>query len=204
MEQKQEVVRCRKAANLKRRRQRPLLLLGQFALYSERILWRRERPYGSVFWSNVLNNFDEDEWRSHFCMLQTTFDFTLELTKGKLRHKTTNWLQALEPRLRCAVALWWYATPCEYRTLSCVFGIATVCVLVHQVTTVLKRALLKRFVVLPIGSRLQETMDGFAERGYPMCAYIPIIAPNDNSAAYYKHKGWRSIVLQAVVDHNCW
>lgn len=208
-EKRFEEERC---ADLRRRRRRRLILLSQLTLVSERRMWRRERPQGPVFWTNVLNNFDDDEWRSHFRMSRGTFDFVLGLLEPHLRRKTTNWRQPLEPRRRLAVALWWYATPCEYRSISCIFGIgvATVCVLVRQVTAALKRALLKRFVDLPTGAHLQETMDGFVQRGYPMCAgaidgtHIPIIAPHDDAPAYYNRKGWHSIILQAVVDHNCW
>ena len=51
-------------------------------------------------------------------------------------------------------------------------------------------------------------MDGFAERGYPICAgaidgmHIPIIAPHEDLQAYYDQMRWNTIVLQAVVDHN--
>lgn len=51
------------------------------------------------------------------------------------------------------------------------------------------------------------TLNGFAERGYPLCvgaidsSHIPIIAPQEDAAAC---KGWHSVVLQAVVDHIFW
>lgn len=84
------------------------------------------------------------------------------------------------------------------------------CVLIHQITASLKRVLFKWFVDLPNGARLQETMDRFAERGYPMCAvaidgtHIPIITNHEDEQTCYNQKGWHSIVLQAVVDHNYW
>ncbi|XP_075060997.1 uncharacterized protein LOC142149570 [Mixophyes fleayi] len=111
---------------------------------------------------------------------------------------------------RLSIVLWWYATPGEYRTISCLFGvgISTVCTLVHEVTTALLEALYHRFISLPQGQRLDDTIAGFLKRGFPQCAgaidgtHIPIIAPTDNHADYYNRKGWHSIILQAVVDHN--
>ncbi|XP_041930273.1 protein ANTAGONIST OF LIKE HETEROCHROMATIN PROTEIN 1 [Alosa sapidissima] len=87
-------------------------------------------------------------------------------------------------------------------------GISTVCIVVREVSAILKMALC-HFVSMPSGARLQETIDGFAERGYPMCAgaidgtHIPIIAPRNDPNSYYNRKGWHSVVLQAVIDHNC-
>ncbi len=179
---------------------------------SERRMWMLRRPQGAVFWSNVLENFTVDQWRQHFRMSRTTFEFVLQLVERSLRRKTTSWRKPLEPRRRLAIVLWWYATPGEYRTISCLFGVglSTVCTLVHEVTATLKRKLFKRFISLPRGEALQNTIDGFAERGYPSCAgaidgsHIPIIAPQEDAAAYYNRKGWHSIVLQAVVDHKFW
>lgn len=96
----------------------------------------------------------------------------LELVEPLLSRKTANWQEPVEPRLRLILFLVW------------VF---------HHVCT---------------GTAFQETMDGFAERGYPICAgaidgmHIPIIVPHEDLQAYYDQKGWNTIVLQAVVDHN--
>ncbi|KAJ8384919.1 hypothetical protein AAFF_G00197270 [Aldrovandia affinis] len=176
----------------------------------ERKMWKLQRPHGQLFWSSVLNNFDEEQWREHFRMSRNTFEYVLQLVEATLRRKTTRWRKPIEPQRRLAIVLWWYATPSEYRTISCLFGVgvSTVCKLVRQVTSALKTTLLKRFICLPKGDRLQDTLEGFADRGYPMCAgaidatHIPIIAPKEDHTAYYNRKGWHSIVLQAVVDHK--
>ncbi|XP_026056804.1 putative nuclease HARBI1 [Carassius auratus] len=177
---------------------------------SVRRTWAIPRIHGKVFWESVLNNFDEDMWTEHFRMSRDTFEYVLQLVRPSLLRKTTGWRKPLEPRLRLAVVLWWYATPSEYRTISCLFGlgISTVCMLVRQVTYALKATLFKRFICMPQGQRLQKTIDGFVARGYKMCAgaidgcHIPIIKPHEDQAAYCNRKGWHSIVLQAVVDHN--
>ncbi|CAM4635653.1 unnamed protein product [Leuciscus chuanchicus] len=135
---------------------------------SKRRLWMVQRPQGAVFWSNVLENFNEDQWRQHFRMSRDTFEFVLQLVELSLRRKLTNWRKPLEPRRRLVIVLWWYATPGEYRTISCLFGVglSTVCTLVHEVTATMKTKLLKRFISLPKGEALQKALNGFAERGF--------------------------------------
>lgn len=73
-------------------------------------------------------------------MTRNTFDFVLELVGPYLRRRTTNWRQPLEPRFQLAIAVWWYTTPGEYRSIS-IFGVgvSTVCVLVRQVTAALMK-----------------------------------------------------------------
>ncbi|KAL1277012.1 hypothetical protein QQF64_023685 [Cirrhinus molitorella] len=161
-------------------------------------------------WESVLNNFDEEMWMQHFRVSRDTFEYVLQLLKPSLQRKTTGWRKPVEPRLRFAVVLWWYTTPSEYRTISCLFGlgISAVSMLVRQVTYALKTTLCKRFIYLSHGQRLQKSIDGIAACGYKMCAgaidgcHIPILKPHVDQAAYCNCKGWHSIVLQDIVDHN--
>lgn len=78
--------------------------------------------------------------------------------------------------------------------------------------------LMKTCITFPTGEELQRVVDGFENRwGYPQCAgaidgcHIPISAPLLNHTDYYNRKGWYSMVVQAVVDHEyifrdimCW
>lgn len=177
----------------------------------DRRMWVRDRRHGESFMQTV-EAFQEEQWMAHFRMSRATFGFILDLLTPVLRKQTTKFRQPIAPNRRLAIALWWYATPGEYRTISCLFGvgIATVCKIIYEVTQALVDTLYQRFICLPKGQRLDETIDGFKRRGYPQCAgaidgtHIPIIAPHDNPADYYNRKGWHSIVLQAVVDHNYW
>lgn len=210
---RREYEAARRRARRRYVRMRALALCNRLLLHGlEREVWTRQRPHGEVFWSNVLANFDDEQWVDHFRMSRSTFEYILGLVEAKLRRKSTRWRKALEPRRRLAVVLWWFATPSEYRTISCLFGVglSTVCTLVRQVTSALNTSLLKQFICLPEGEVLQNTLRGFAGRGYPMCAgaihvtHIPIMAPRESPAAHYNKKKWHSIILQAVVNHNIW
>lgn len=158
----------------------------------------------------TVEAFDEEQWMAHFRMSRGTFQYILELLAPALTKQTTNFRQPIAPKRRLAIALWWYATPGEYHTVSCLFGvgIATVCKIIYQVTQAFVDTLYQRFICLPEGQRLDDTIEGFQRRGYPQCAgaidgtHIPIIAPHDSPADYYNRKGWHSIVLQAVVNHK--
>ena len=70
--------------------------------------------------------------------------------------------------------------------------------------------LLPKYIQTPQGEHLQNIIDGFASKwGFPQCvgaidgSHIPIVSPLDYPADYYNRKGFHSIILQAVVDHEC-
>ena len=109
---------------------------------------------------------------------------------------------------RVAITLWCLATPCEYRTVGHLFGVArcTVCVIVHDTCNAISNVFSKDFVCFPVGSQLTEVIK--EKWGIIQCAgaidgsHIPVSAPAGNHTDYYNRIGWYSIVIQAVVDHN--
>uniref|UniRef100_A0A3P8RMA7 DDE Tnp4 domain-containing protein n=1 Tax=Amphiprion percula TaxID=161767 RepID=A0A3P8RMA7_AMPPE len=134
--------------------------------------------------------------RRRFRVSRATFDYLVELIGP--------------PRRRLAITLWWFARSGEYRSIADMFGvgIATVCIIVRQVTVAIVERLYRRFVSLPSGQRLDDTIRGFRQRRYPQCAgaiggtHIPIAPPRDNPEHYLNRRGWHSVILQAVVDHD--
>jgi hypothetical protein len=112
---------------------------------------------------------------------------------------------------RVAITLWRLGTNLEYRSISHLFGVglSTVCVVVHEVCAAIVRVLSRRYIRIPTGEDAQATIDGFLHRwGFPQCfgavdgSHIPIIAPSMDPQDYYNRKGFHSIVLQALVDHE--
>ncbi len=67
--------------------------------------------------------------------------------------------------------IWWFATPCEYRTVAELFGIgeATLCNLIREVCRGIQQLMLRKYINLPYGPELQRTLSQFASRGMPFC-----------------------------------
>uniref|UniRef100_A0A3Q0SLE1 DDE Tnp4 domain-containing protein n=1 Tax=Amphilophus citrinellus TaxID=61819 RepID=A0A3Q0SLE1_AMPCI len=149
---------------------------------------------------------------AQFRVTRATFDYLVELLGPAIKRRRTNYRVPIEPRRRLAIALWWFARSGEYRSIADMFGvgIATVCTIVRQVTAAIVERLYRRFVSLPRGQRLDDSIRAFKDRCYPQCAgaiggtHIPIGPPRDNPDHYLNRRGWHSVILQAVVDHDVW
>ncbi|CAJ1055795.1 protein ANTAGONIST OF LIKE HETEROCHROMATIN PROTEIN 1-like isoform X2 [Xyrichtys novacula] len=196
------------------RRRRTFLLSSLAGILSliagtRRPVWVVDRSPGQNLWS-VAEKFDDEEWKSQFRISRTTFESLLEQLGPAVERCRTNFRAPIEPRRRLAIALWWFARPGEYRAIADMFGvgIATVCLIVRQVTAAILDRMYQNYVSLPSGDRLDQTIRAFKDRCYPQCAgaiggtHIPIAAPRENPDDYYNQGGWHSVILQAVVDQN--
>ncbi|XP_069384517.1 uncharacterized protein [Paralichthys olivaceus] len=196
------------------RRRRAFLLSSIAAALSllsttSRPVWVRDRGPGQNLWATA-EAFDDEEWKAQFRVSRSTFDFLLELIGPAIKRRKTNYRVPIEPGRRLAITLWWLARSGEYRSIADMFGvgIATVCNIVRQVACAIVERLFHRFVSLPSGPRLDDTLQAFKDRCYPQCAgaiggtHIPIAPPRENPDHYINRSGWHSVILQAVVDHN--
>ena len=144
-------------------------------------------------------------------MCRNTFCYLCEQLKPMIFHQDTNFRKALTVEKRVAITLWCLATPCEYRTVAHLFGVAhsTVCTIVHSTCQAIVNSLLRKYVKFPTGNALKDVIRNFESKwGFPQCvgaidgSHIPICAPLQNHTDYYNRKGWYSMVVQAVVDHD--
>ncbi|KAG7218053.1 hypothetical protein INR49_020663 [Caranx melampygus] len=134
------------------RRRRAFLLSSVAAALSllsgtSRLVWVRARLPGQNLWATA-EAFDDEEWKAQFRVSRATFDFLLELIGPAIKRRRTNYRVPIEPRRRLAITLWWFARSGEYRTIADMFdvGIATVCMIVRQVSSAIVERLLHRFV----------------------------------------------------------
>lgn len=212
--------RVREEAERVRRRRQYLRRRSAFVLSSmsavlslitstHRPVWVRNRSPGRTFWTSA-DSFDDDAWKATFRVSRATFAYLVEQVGPNIKRRRTNYREPIEPRRRLAIALVWFSGSGEYRTIAHMFGVgvATVCVIVRQVTCVIVDRLFARFVSLPSGARLDETIRAFRARRYPQCGgaiggtHVPIAPPREHPDHYVNRSGWHSVILQAVVDHD--
>lgn len=174
----------------------------------QRRLWMRARSQS--FYSDVVCNWDDAEWKRNFRVGRPTFRFLCTQLRTTL-HRRYVVRKPLSVEERVAVALWRLGTNVEYRSIAHLFGIglSTVCVVVHEVCLAIVSTLAKRYIRIPTGESAQTIIDGFLHTwGFPQCfgaidgSHIPIIAPSVDPSDYFNRKGFHSIVLQALVDHE--
>ena len=178
------------------------------ACLAKRSIWTKFRSQS--FFTDVVVNWSDREWKQNFRVSRNTFNFLCrELAPYLAKHHVVR--EPLSLELRVAVCLWRLGTNVEYRTISHLFGVglSTVCVAVHDTCHVLVEQFASLYIKIPKGQELQSIVDGFESKwNFPQCigaidgSHIPIIAPKDNPLDYYNRKGYHSVILQALVDHE--
>uniref|UniRef100_A0A672HMP7 Protein ANTAGONIST OF LIKE HETEROCHROMATIN PROTEIN 1-like n=2 Tax=Salarias fasciatus TaxID=181472 RepID=A0A672HMP7_SALFA len=175
----------------------------------KRKLWTHARCH--AWWQHACDTWTERDWLLNFRMRRTTFRHLCELLRPKLTRQDTRYRRAVPVELRVAVCLWRLATNLELRSISHLFGVglSSACVFTQQVVAAINDNLKSQYLHTPKDAEFVEIVKGFHDRwGFPQCAgavdgtHIPILAPSHNPADYYNRKGFYSIILQGVVDHN--
>ena len=158
-----------------------------------------------------MNTFIPYECMENFRVSHETFLYICCQLEQSIIKFNTRFRKAISVQHRVAITLWVLATTSEYRTIAQLFGVArcTVCCIVKETCTAIVKVLLPKYVHFPVGDKLKETVQGFYDRWeIPQCAgsidgsHIPVRPPALNHTDYYNRKGWYSIIVQAVVDHN--
>ncbi|KAF7642334.1 hypothetical protein LDENG_00259930 [Lucifuga dentata] len=144
-------------------------------------------------------------------MRRATFHHLCDILRPKLTQQDTRYRQAVRVELRVTICLWRLATNVELRSLSHLFGVglSSACVFTQEVVAAINDTLKPQYLHTPSAAEIEEIVRGSRDRwGFPQCAgavdgtHICILAPPHNPADYYNRKGFYSVILQGVVDHN--
>ena len=164
------------------------------------------------WWDDVvLKTFTEEDWVENFRVSKQTFHYLCAQLSPLIKRRDTALRKAICVEHRLAITLWCLATCGEYRTIGHLFGVArcTVCVIIHDTCQAIITKLLKKYIQFPVGEQLAQVVDGFKSKwGMIQCGgsidgcHIPVKPPALNHTDYYNRKGWYSINLQGVVDHE--
>lgn len=186
------------------------LLLRAMTVRMPRRVW--SYPRSSAWWERIVcDTFSPQDWLENFRVSRQTFLHLCAQLQRSIGKCNTRFRRAISVQKRVAITLWVLATPCEYRSVAHLFGVArcTVCRIVQDTCRAIVTVLLPKYIRFPEGERLKETVKGFHEKwGIPQCAgsidgtHIPVRPPSMNHTDYYNRKGWYSVIVQAVVDHN--
>uniref|UniRef100_K7F4D1 Putative nuclease HARBI1 n=1 Tax=Pelodiscus sinensis TaxID=13735 RepID=K7F4D1_PELSI len=139
-------------------------------------------------------------------MKMDTFLELCEWLAPALRRQDTHMRPAIPLQKGVAIALWKLSTPDSYRSVGNQFSVrrSTVGAVLMQVVKAINWVLLHRVVRL---TDPDAVIRGFGALNFPNCGgaidgtHIPIRAPEHQASQYVNHKGYFSVLLQAVCDH---
>ena len=178
------------------------------ACLSRRTIWKKNR--NQSFLRDIAMNWSDKEWKQNFRITRETYCYLCDKLQPYLQ-KQLAVREPLSVAQGVAITLWRLGTNVEYRTISHLFGIglSTVCVVVHEVSQVIVEQLIAQYICVSSGQGLKRIVNGFQSKwGFPQCVgeidgtHIPIISPKEHPLYYYNRKGYHSVILQALVDHE--
>ncbi|XP_068671051.1 putative nuclease HARBI1 [Montipora foliosa] len=160
----------------------------------------------------VEASFPDELWYSNFRVTRGTFTYILHEIVDEISRQDTPMRKAVTPnrRHRLAIALYYLASTEEYRTIGNLFSVSVAFVrtCIKEVCEAIRNKMACA-ISCTRGDNLLNVIQG-CNLGwrFSMCGgaidgiHIPILAPNESHADYVNRKGYRSIIMQAVVDHN--
>ena len=159
-------------------------------------------------------NYSPSDFRSHFRLSLATFEkLTLEI--GNFPEIPKGPQHGGRPPISVSkhllIALWLLGTPESIRSVSDRFNVtkSSVFLCFRRVCEALKNHVASRVIKWPTEGRAKIVMEGFRQlKGMPGVigaidgSHIPIKAPEEYPENYVNRKGFHSVVLQGICDHE--
>ena len=145
-------------------------------------------------------------------MSRNSFEKLCAALAYHIERQDTRIRNAISVRERVAIALHRLADTVSYRTIPNLFGIgkSTECTNSIQVCKSIMEVMLKGYVRLPAVHEVEDEIAGFYNLArFPQVVgavdgcHVPIMAPQENKEDYVDRKKFYSIILQGLVDIDC-
>ena len=96
----------------------------------------------------MLETFDTRDWVENFRMKRETLNYLCDKLSPSIIRQDTQFRTAISVEQRVAITVWCLATPCAYRTVAHLFGVArsTVCEIVQDTCRAIVRILLETYI----------------------------------------------------------
>lgn len=168
----------------------------------DEIAHRRRRRH---FRERINFGFGINEFQEKFRLSASAAEYVLRLIAGDIEFDTHR-NQALSPEMQLLTTLHFLGNGAQYHGIGDMHGIskATVCRVVHRVSTVIVRRLFPQKVRWPTEDLDSIPLRFMAVAGFPRVAgiidgtLIPIDAPIINEAVYVDRKGGHSLNAMVV------
>ena len=156
-----------------------------------------------------LQDFSDEELRSRYRFGQDSIEFLTEILENHLQRQTKR-NHALSPTLQILVALDIFVSGSFLQPIGDPVGLpkSSVSRVVKDVSLALAQKQ-KKFILWPSPAELQVVKRGFYDKGgFPGVigcvdgTHVRIQAPSTNENDFVNRKGFHSINLQAVRNHN--
>ena len=147
------------------------VLMCAMNTWMPREVWSYRRS--SMWWEEIVcNTFTEQDWIENFRVSRETFLYICAQLQHKIVKCDTRFRQAISVQKRVAITLRVLATPCEYRSVAHLFGLArcTVCRIVHDTCKAIVKVLLPKYINFPTGDWLSEVVQGFLKKNGGFCS----------------------------------
>ncbi|XP_066588108.1 putative nuclease HARBI1 [Prorops nasuta] len=165
---------------------------------------RRKIIYNSHYFEEIIPNYQDDQFYSHFRMNKETF---LELEKLLMPHISKAY--KTDPRKKILLTIWILTTPESFRSVSDRFGFPkSIGWLVFKEVVWALKKLMPSLIKWPNNEELLNSERIFIERsqgfkgviGAIDGCHIPIKQPPRNPNDYFNRKDFHSVVLQGTCD----
>lgn len=183
----------------------------KYFLRTPKRIWMKPRRKG--WFAHLLIYRDEDDWFESFKMKKETFKYICEMLRSNLQPKPNPLTKrcSIEVEEQVGICIYYLGCCAELRVIGEVFGYAksTIWKCVRRLSQAMVNILLLIWIRMPNQDEC-ETSSLFFEikTGLPQIiaaidgSHIPMVPPKEGYSDYINRKGWPSLNLQALVDHD--